>query len=65
MNVGASIVTNAGGSVTIRLYRGGVLLDEATDTGLGCAPITGPGKVGVRGDNADFVIDDFVVAPAP
>jgi hypothetical protein len=64
VDVGASIATNAGGTVTIRLYRGGALLDQATDTGVGCAPITAPGKVGVRGDNADFNLVDFTVTAA-
>jgi hypothetical protein len=59
--VGASIQTNADGTVTIKLYREGRQLIQATDTGVGCAPITGPGAVGVRGDNLDFDIDDFTV----
>jgi hypothetical protein len=60
--VGASIQTNADRTVTIKLYREGRQLIEATDTGVGCAAITGAGAVGVRGDNLDFDIDDFTVS---
>jgi hypothetical protein len=60
-HVGASIRTNADQTVTIKLYREGQQLIEATDAGVGCAAITGPGAVGVRGDNLDFDIDDFTV----
>jgi hypothetical protein len=68
--VGASIRTNADQTVTIRLYREGRELIEATDTGVGCAAITGAGAVGVRGDNLDFDLDDVTVSalaaePAP
>ena len=59
--VGASIQTNADQTVTIKLYREGQQLIEATDTGVGCTAITAPGAVGVRGDNLDFDIDDFTV----
>jgi hypothetical protein len=60
--VGASIQTNADQTVTIKLYREGRQLIEATDTGVGCAAITAPGAVGVRGDNLDFDLDDFTVS---
>jgi hypothetical protein len=60
--VGASIRTNADQTVTIKLYRGGQQLIEATDAGVGCAAITAPGAVGVRGDNLDFDLDDFTVS---
>jgi hypothetical protein len=43
------------------MWRNGTKLLSATDTGLGCAPITAAGGVGVRGDNDDFNIDNFVV----
>jgi hypothetical protein len=61
-HVGASIQTNADQTVTIKLYREGQELIAATDTGVGCAAITGPGAVGVRGDNLDFDLDDFTVS---
>lgn len=60
--VGASIQTNADQTVTIKLYREGQQLIEATDTGVGCAAVTAPGAVGVRGDNLDFDIHDFTVS---
>jgi hypothetical protein len=59
--VGASIVTNANGSVTIRIFINGVVVDQATDGGVGCATITAPGAVGVRGDNANFNLENFLV----
>ncbi|MDX6635773.1 MAG: hypothetical protein QOF06_1976 [Solirubrobacterales bacterium] len=52
---------NADGSVTITMWRDGSQLLSATDAGLGCAPITAPGSVGIRGDNDDFNLDNFVV----
>jgi hypothetical protein len=60
--VGASIRTNADQTVTIKLYREGQQVIEATDTGVGCAAIIAPGAVGVRGDNLDFDVDDFAVS---
>jgi hypothetical protein len=50
--------------VTISANRDGVLVDRATDTGVGCAPIIAPGAVGLRGDNADFQFRNFVVTRA-
>ena len=37
------------------------LVKKATDTGTGCAPITAPGATGIRGDNAEFTVDDYTV----
>lgn len=62
--VGAS-ARNAAGGVTLRLSRGGDILLEATDRGTGCAPFRGPGRAGVRGDDADFEIDDVRVTALP
>lgn len=59
--IGASAKNNTGGSVTLKLYREGVQLLEATDRGTGCAPLRGAGRVGVRGDDADFNLDNFRV----
>jgi hypothetical protein len=56
---------NADGSVSIAVYRDGVLLAEATDTGLGCDPLTGPARLGVRGDNTDFDLDAYRVYDLP
>ena len=49
------------GGVRIQVVRRGTPVLEATDTGVGCRAITEPGRVGVRGDNTDFNIDDFAV----
>jgi hypothetical protein len=59
--VAAQIQDNPGGSVTITMYRSGTKLLSATDTGVGCAPITAPGSVGVRGDNDNFNFDNVRV----
>jgi hypothetical protein len=60
-HVAATIQDNADGSVTIAMYRNGTELLSATDTGVGCAPITTAGSVGVRGDNDNFNFDNFTV----
>lgn len=60
-HLAASIQDNADGSVTITMYRGGVKLLAATDSGVGCAPITAVGGVGIRGDNDNFNFDNFTV----
>jgi hypothetical protein len=62
-NVKATVKTNANGSVTIALYSGGTLIVQATDNGVGGPAITQPGRVGLRGDNSDFLFDDFRVDP--
>lgn len=59
--VAASVQNNTDGSVTLKLYRDGQLLLTVTDRGTGCAPITAPGRVGLRGDNDDFYFDDFTI----
>jgi hypothetical protein len=60
-SVAASVRTNPSGSVTVTLSVGGKVLVTAVDTGIGCAPITGPGAVGVRGDNTRFSFKTFGV----
>lgn len=52
-----------GNAVAIRLVRDGTVVLETTDAGVGGPPITGAGRVGLRGDNAEFVVDDFRVTP--
>ena len=52
-----------GNAVAIRLVRDGTVVLETTDAGVGGPPITGAGRVGLRGDNAEFVVDDFRVSP--
>ena len=61
-HVGGTVRTNADGSVAVAVIRDGAVALRATDTGAGgCPPITAPGKVGVRGDNTQFLFDDFTV----
>lgn len=60
-SVGASVRSNADGTVTIVLYRDGKAVSSATDTGVGCAPITAAGATGIRGDNAEFDFNNFTV----
>jgi hypothetical protein len=62
--VGGSIRNEADGSVKITLMRHGQTVLEATDDGVGCAPYTTAGRVGIRGDYTNFNADDFLVTPA-
>ena len=62
--VGGSIVNQPDGSVRITLMRHGQTVLEATDDGVGCAPYRTGGRVGIRGDYANFNADDFLVVPA-
>lgn len=61
-SAGTTIRDNADGSVTITLTVDGRAAAEATDRGVGCAPITGGGAVGIRGDNAEFEFADYQVS---
>jgi len=62
--VGGAVRTNADGTVTIEVIRDGAVVLTGTDRGgNGCAPITTPAKVGVRGDNTDFNFDNVTVTP--
>jgi hypothetical protein len=58
----AGVRNNPSGTVTITLSVGGRVLVTAVDTGIGCAPITAPGAVGIRGDNTRFSFKSFAVA---
>jgi hypothetical protein len=60
-HVVATVRNDAGGSVSIRLEVEGQTVASAVDSGVGCPTIVSEGGVGIRGDNADFRIDDFVV----
>jgi hypothetical protein len=62
--VGGSIKNQPDGSVKITLVRHGETVLEATDDGVGCAPYTTAGRVGIRGDYTNFNADDFLVTPA-
>ncbi len=60
-HVRATIADNADGSVAIKLSVGGKVVASAVDRGTGGPPITHAGKVGIRGDNAQFNVDAFSV----
>ena len=62
--VGGSVRNQPDGSVKLTMVRHGETVLEAVDTGVGCAPITSPGRVGVRGDSTNFNVDDFRVVAA-
>jgi hypothetical protein len=60
-NIKATIQTNPDNSVTISLYAEGVLIVSGIDKGANGAVILAAGGTGVRGDNSNFLIDDFTV----
>jgi hypothetical protein len=62
--VGGTVRNQPDGSVKLTMVRHGETVLEAVDTGVGCAPITSPGRVGVRGDSTNFNVDDFRVVAA-
>jgi hypothetical protein len=62
----ATVRTEPDGAVTLELFADGKRILGAVDDGsLGGPPLTAPGQVGIRADNCDFQIDDFVVTAAP
>ena len=63
-NVMASVRDNSDGTVTLSMQMDGATV-TTVDKGVGCAPLRGPGAVGIRGDNAEFQFDDFVVSTLP
>jgi hypothetical protein len=68
VHVAASIQTQRDASVILRLTIDGKTLVRVRDDGRsGSAPILGPGRVGLRGDNCEFYVRDFQVTanPAP
>jgi hypothetical protein len=48
--IASSVQTQPNGSVTIRLFRDGRLVAQATDRGVGCAPLVDPAHLGIRAD---------------
>lgn len=53
------------GSVQLSMLRAdGSVIVSAVDAGIGGAPITAAGRVGIRGDNSEFTFDDFRVTAA-
>ena len=63
-HVGGSVKNLPDGSVKLTVMRHGRTVLEAVDNGIGCAPITTGGRVGIRGDYTNFNADDFLVVPA-
>lgn len=61
-HVRATIEDEPSGAVAIRLYADGRLLTEAVDDGVGGDPIRTAGRIGVRGDNCQFLLRNFVVS---
>ena len=60
-----TIASDSHGTVTIRLLENGRLLARAVDRpGSGGATISRPGRIGIRGDNANFEFTDLSVHPA-
>lgn len=61
-----AVVRDVPQGVAIEAHIDGKLLVRAIDTGrLGGPPIRKAGRVGVRADNADILIDEFVAAEPP
>jgi hypothetical protein len=57
---------NRDGSVSVNLFVDGMLVVSARDDGsIGGPPIRKPGKVGIRGDNAELYFDNFKVTSLP
>jgi hypothetical protein len=53
---------NISTGVRLELYINGSLFMSVVDTGkIGGSPLTSAGRVGIRGDNTDFQIDDVKV----
>jgi hypothetical protein len=49
------------GTVTIQAFVAGRLVASAVDDGVGGPALRGPGRVGLRADNCQFLFDDFTV----
>jgi hypothetical protein len=64
-NVSTTIRTTARGWVAITLEVDGRRLLQATDAGRGGRPITAAGRVGIRGDGCEFLVDDVVATRYP
>jgi hypothetical protein len=62
-NVQVAARTLPDGNVSVGVSIDGAPVLCAVDTGApGVAPVTTPGRVGIRGDNAEFQFSDFEVA---
>ena len=60
--VAVTVDATGPGAVHIAMLIDGRQVLSATDTGTGGRPPITSGKVGLRGDNCNFLFDDFVVA---
>ena len=60
-SVAAEAVDEPNGSVRLRIRLAGRIMLVARDHGIGCAPLRGQGRVGIRGDNAEFLFRSFEV----
>ena len=56
-------VRNVNGSARISVRIDGIDVLSARDNGQGGSPLTKPGRVGFRGDNVSFELDDVLVTP--
>lgn len=56
-------IDSSGRAVVIEVFVGGRRLARAVDNGDGGPAILRAGRVGIRGDNADFEFRDFEVSP--
>jgi hypothetical protein len=61
-HVRASIRTFADGAVGISIFVNDVMVVSGIDDGIGGDPITYPGRIGIRGDNCEFLLDNFRVS---
>lgn len=60
-----SAVNTSEGGVELKVWLGDQLILQGTDNGYGdVAPITGPGRVGLRGDYTEFSFDNFEITRA-
>jgi hypothetical protein len=60
-HVRATVASTNDGGVAIKLFVDAVLVASAVDSGVGGPAIVRAGKVGIRGDNAEFEVDGFRV----
>jgi hypothetical protein len=63
--VRAAVRTVSGGRVLLTLQVDGRELLHAVDDGAGGRPLLRGGRVGLRGDNDEFLFDDFAARPIP
>jgi hypothetical protein len=56
-------VTNEPGRVVIRLFDDDRMVLQAIDDGADAPPLFDPGRVGIRGDNAELSVQAFAVRP--